>query len=67
MPPHKEPCRIVRSSQPSTAKLSENSFSPEVLETIQYLNAVKEQEDQLLSLIGTYESDSEVKADQTIT
>ena len=63
MPPHKEPHRIVRNGQPDFAQFMEDSISPELLETIQSLNAVKEQEDQLMSLLGSYVNDIEVKAD----
>jgi len=67
MPPHKEPHRVVRSGQPDFTKFVEDSVSPELLETIQSLNAVKEQEDQLMSLLGSYVSEAEVKADRVVT
>ena len=60
MPPHKEPFRFARSGQPDFAAFMDDSVSPELLETVQKIHAVKEQEDQLLSLIGTYQSDVEV-------
>lgn len=63
MPPHKEPHRIIRNGQPDFVKFMEDSISPELLETIQSLNAVKQQEDQLMSLLGSYVNDVEVRAD----
>lgn len=61
MPPHKEPHRIVRTGQPVYAEFMENSISPELLETVRKVHDAKEQEDQLLSLIGSYESDADVR------
>jgi hypothetical protein len=61
MPPHKEPHRVVRSGQPDFTAFLEDSVSPELLETVQKIHAVKEQEDQLLSLIGSYESETEIE------
>ena len=60
MPPHKEPHRVVRTGQPNYAEFMEDSVSAELLETVQKVHDVKEQEDQLLSMIGSYESDIEV-------
>ncbi len=63
MPPHKEPHRIIRNGQPDFVKFMEDSVSPELLETIRSLNAVKQQEDQLMSLLGSYVNDVEVRVD----
>lgn len=56
MPPNREPHRVVRDGQPDFAAFMENSISPELLETVRQLHAVKEEEDQLLSIIGAYRS-----------
>ncbi|MBN1943150.1 MAG: hypothetical protein JW849_07630 [Phycisphaerae bacterium] len=67
MPPHKEPHRVVRNGQPDFAAFMEDSVSPELLETVQKVYAAKDQEELLLSIIGSYESDAQSKPDQIIT
>ncbi|MBN1554255.1 MAG: hypothetical protein JXA11_05885 [Phycisphaerae bacterium] len=66
MPPHKEPHRVVRNGQPDFTKFMEDSISPELLETIQKVHEIKDQEDQLMSILGTYESAAEETSNNRI-